>query len=94
MSSFADKVMHTLEQPAPERPMWQRIIYPFLGLLAVIVGIIGWLLPVIPGAPLAIVGLPWLFCFNRRSEQWARDHLRHALIWGRERFRRLRHRHH
>ncbi|MBA3684520.1 MAG: hypothetical protein H0W72_04685 [Planctomycetes bacterium] len=94
MSAFASRIMHTLEEPAPQRPMWQRVLYPFLGLIALVVGIIGWLLPVIPGAPLAIIGIPWLFCFNQRSEQWARDRMRRALVWCRERWARLRHRHH
>lgn len=65
-----------LTEPAPERPIWQRCLLPFVGLILLVIGIIGWLLPVVPGLPLAIVGAPFLLCFHRRAEQWGRDRLR------------------
>jgi hypothetical protein len=61
-----------LAQPAPVRPWWQRIVFPLLGLALIVVGIVGAILPVIPGAPLAPLGFPFLCCFNRRAENWAR----------------------
>jgi hypothetical protein len=39
------------------RPHWKRILYPILGLILLVGGIIGQLLPIIPGIPLSIVGL-------------------------------------
>ena len=58
-----------VKEPALQRrPLWQRIIYPVVGLILVILGILLWLLPVIPGFPLIIVGLPLLFCFHPRIE--------------------------
>ena len=58
------------------RPLWQRIIYPLVGLVFIIIGIIGWLMPIVPGFPLIIIGLPWLACFNARFELWIRRHMR------------------
>ena len=74
-----------LAEPAPERPLWQRIVLPFVGLVCVVVGIIGWLMPVIPGAPLAVLGIPFLFCFSRRAEQGCRDRCVRVVRWIKQR---------
>jgi uncharacterized membrane protein YbaN (DUF454 family) len=65
------------------RPLWQRFAYPFVGIILIILGIIGWLLPVVPGFPLIIIGLPLLFCFHPRLELRVRklmQRLGHFLI--------------
>ena len=82
---MVSRLLHKFDAPAPQRPVWQRILLPLVGIVAVVVGIIGWLMPIIPGAPLAIVGLPWLFCVNRRSEEWMRRQLRTFGAWLRAR---------
>jgi uncharacterized membrane protein YbaN (DUF454 family) len=58
------------------RPLWQRVIYPAVGVVLVIFGIIFWLVPVVPGFPLIIIGLPLLFCFHPRVELLFRQHLK------------------
>jgi len=75
---LAQRVEDLMTQPAPERPLWQRVVLPFAGLILLALGLIGWLLPVIPGLPLAIVGAPFVLCFDRRAEQWGRDRMRRA----------------
>ena len=83
-----------LAEPAPARPAWQRIVLPFVGLACVVVGIIGWLLPVIPGAPLAVLGIPFLCCFSQRAEQRCRERCLRALRWTHRLRDRWRARHH
>ncbi|HYE04843.1 MAG TPA: hypothetical protein VEL07_04900 [Planctomycetota bacterium] len=75
-----------LERPAPERPWWQRVLLPIAGLACVVVGIIGWIMPVIPGAPLAVFGIPLLFCFSRTWEDRARVRTLAVMRWGQARW--------
>ncbi|MBM4103428.1 MAG: methyltransferase domain-containing protein [Planctomycetes bacterium] len=56
------------QQPLRPRPLWQRLLYPFIGIILVILGIILWLTPVVMGFPLIIIGVPLLFCFHPRLE--------------------------
>jgi uncharacterized membrane protein YbaN (DUF454 family) len=79
-----------LTEPAPQRPLWQRCLLPFVGLILFALGIIGWLLPVVPGLPLAILGAPFLLCFHRGAEQWGRDRMRHGRDAWRHRLARWR----
>ena len=51
-----------------QRPLWQRFTYPIVGGILVILGTIGWLLPIVPGFFLVIIGFPLLFCFHPRVE--------------------------
>ncbi|MBA3848243.1 MAG: hypothetical protein H0X45_16555 [Planctomycetes bacterium] len=75
-----------LEQPAPARPWWQRVLLPIAGLACVVVGVIGMIMPIIPGAPLAIIGVPLLFCFSRSAEDRARIRTLVVMRWGQERW--------
>lgn len=61
------------------RPLWQRFIYPFVGLILIIVGIILWIIPVVAGFPLIIIGFPLLFCFNLKIENRVRCYM-HSLF--------------
>jgi len=70
------KVNGAAEQGIRHRPLWQRIIYPVLGLILVILGIAGWLIPIVPGVPLIIIGIPLFFCFHPRFEWRMRGYLR------------------
>jgi uncharacterized membrane protein YbaN (DUF454 family) len=65
-------------QSVRPRPLWQRLLYPFIGFILVILGVILWLMPVVPGFPLFIIGVPLLFCFHPRIELWSRRKL-HAI---------------
>ncbi len=54
------------------RPLWQRLVYPIVGLFLIALGLIGWIIPIIPGFPLIIIGFPLLFCFHPRIEAFVR----------------------
>ena len=58
------------------RPLWQRLVYPIVGLILMAIGTIGWLVPIIPGFPLIIIGFPLLFCFHPRVELYVRSNMR------------------
>jgi hypothetical protein len=82
----------TTEQCLRPRPLWQRVIYPFIGVILIILGIIGWITPVIPGFPLIIIGVPWLACFHPRLELWVRRQMHrigHVIM---EKIRNVKHR--
>ena len=64
------------EKPSRCRPLWKRIIYPLVGMILIILGIIGWLVPIIPGVPLIIIGLPLFVCISPRLELWVRRQMR------------------
>ncbi len=53
---------HISRQPWPV-----RLALGMAGLLLIVVGIIGWLTPVVPGFPLIFVGLPMLFGVHPRG---------------------------
>ena len=61
------------------RPLWQRLIYPFVGIILILLGIILWLTPVVMGFPLIIIGVPLVFCFHPRLELWGRRRIR--MMW-------------
>lgn len=65
----------TKNQPVRPRPLWQRLFYPIIGFILIIIGISLWIMPVIPGFPLIIIGLPLLFCFHSRLERWMRNEM-------------------
>lgn len=74
------------------RPMWQRILLPVVGLLCLILATLGGFLPMLPGWPLAVIGIPLLMAFNPRYEAWTRRHRRRLLRIGRVLARRWWHR--
>lgn len=68
--------MNAADRHVLPRPLWKRIIYPIVGAVLIILGIAGWLVPIVPGFPLIIVGLPLLFFFNQRFECCMRGYIR------------------
>jgi uncharacterized membrane protein YbaN (DUF454 family) len=62
-----------------ERPLWQRIVYPIIGSVLVIIGIVGTLLPILPGFVFIFLGIPLLFRFNYKWECWERRNM-HKII--------------
>ena len=42
----------TTKQCLRVRPLWQRMVYPIIGGILIILGVIVWIMPVIPGFPL------------------------------------------
>jgi uncharacterized membrane protein YbaN (DUF454 family) len=57
------------------RPFWQRLLYPIAGLVLVLAGVAGCILPIIPGLPLIVAGVPLLCSFHPRAEQWSHDQM-------------------
>jgi uncharacterized membrane protein YbaN (DUF454 family) len=75
---------------AKQRPYWQRVLLPFIGVLLCLAGIAGTILPVIPGIPFLIIGFPLVFCFHHEWEEWAMSHSRRLAAWAKQVIRRLR----
>jgi uncharacterized membrane protein YbaN (DUF454 family) len=53
----SDSLPDLLAPPRPDRPFLVRLLMPLLGVMVVAVGIVGWILPFVIGAPLVVVGL-------------------------------------
>jgi len=66
------------EHMPKSRPLWQRIVLPFIGLILIIIGLLGWLMPIVPGFPLIIIGVIFLFAFSSRLENKVREKLRNG----------------
>jgi uncharacterized membrane protein YbaN (DUF454 family) len=78
----------------PRRPWWQRIVYPIIGAILIVGGVLGCIFPIVPGIPFLIFGIPLLFCFNARWEERSRGWIRNVLERIRTAFHRWRMRHH
>jgi uncharacterized membrane protein YbaN (DUF454 family) len=62
----------TTSQCLRPRPLWQRLVYPLVGVVLVVVGVILWIMPVVPGFPLIIIGVLLCACLHPRLELWVR----------------------
>lgn len=56
----------------PQRPLYQRLLLPVLGLVLIALGIIGIILPFVPGLPAFLLGLICCSCVHQPSEVWMR----------------------
>jgi uncharacterized protein len=62
------------------RPRWQRVLWAAAGALALITGIVGIFLPLLPTTPFVLLAA---FCFSRgseRCERWLLEHPRFGPI--------------
>lgn len=60
----------------PHRPVWQRLLWVAAGALALLTGVVGIFLPLLPTTPLVLLAA---FCFARgseRCERWLVEHPR------------------
>jgi uncharacterized membrane protein YbaN (DUF454 family) len=60
----------------PIRPRWQRVLWAVGGALALITGIVGIFVPLLPTTPFVLLAA---FCFSRgseRCERWLLEHRR------------------
>lgn len=61
----------------PERPAWQRSLWMAAGVLALLTGLVGIVLPLLPTTPLVLLAA---FCFARGNPRWERWLLRHPRL--------------
>jgi hypothetical protein len=54
------------------RPIYQRLLLPLLGLVLIAVGMIGVILPLVPGFPVVFLGLVFCSCAHQPAEVWMR----------------------
>ena len=62
------KVETVVMLPA-RKTILKKIMLTLLGSLFVLIGLIGWLMPVIPGFPLIIIGLPMMLALTPWAEK-------------------------
>jgi len=60
-------------------PFYVRVIIGVVGMGLVGIGMAGWLLPVIPGFPLIVIGFPLMMCPHPRGIDWAMGLMRRVV---------------
>ncbi len=58
--------------------IWRRILRNLIGAVLIVIGIIGWLLPVVPGWPFL---LPGLLLVDWPGRRWLLGKLRHTQLF-------------
>jgi uncharacterized membrane protein YbaN (DUF454 family) len=54
----------------PHRPAWKRVLLISGGVVFLLLGVVGWLVPVMTGIPFYVVGLLMLGFGSRRCATW------------------------
>ena len=68
--------MHPNASPRAERARWQRVLWASAGALALLTGLVGIFVPLLPTTPFVLLAA---FCFSRgseRCERWLLEHPR------------------
>lgn len=68
----AHRLLEYLEAPVPKRPVWQRMVLPFVGVLLLALSVVGGLLPILQGWLFVIPGAVLLACVHPRCERLVR----------------------
>lgn len=75
-------------EPHTERPLWRRVMLVAIAVLAFVLGVVGWLVPVITGIPFYVVGLvclakvsPWMAARINAMDRRLAPRVRRALRW-------------
>lgn len=85
---LAHRLCRLAGRPVVLRPIWQRILFPFVGLACLCLAAFGAALPVVPGWLFAIPGLWFISCSRMKWEARVRLIIRGLLLrW----IKRLRH---
>ncbi|GAP37670.1 YbaN family protein [Piscinibacter sakaiensis] len=66
----------TPEPPPPTAPAWQRPAWIAAGVLALLLGLLGVVLPLLPTVPFVLLAAGCFARGSRRWEQWLLDHPR------------------
>lgn len=64
-----NRLPELIPPPREERAGWKKVIYPLLAAVMIIGGIIGQILPIVPGIPFSIAGLVFLAFTNERARR-------------------------
>jgi hypothetical protein len=53
-----------------QRPLWLRAIYFGAGIILIILGVVGWVIPIVTGIPFYVGGLVCLSLASTRVREW------------------------
>lgn len=59
-----------LLEPGHHRPLWLRVIFAAGAVLFFLLGVVGWLIPVLTGVPFYVAGLVLLALASDRAREW------------------------
>ena len=65
-----DDLPDLLPPRATERPLWLRTIYFGAGIILIILGVVGWVVPVVTGIPFYLAGIVCLSMASTRIREW------------------------
>ena len=72
-----------------ERPLWLRAIYFGAGIILIVLGVVGWVIPVVTGIPFYVGGLVCLSLASTRVREWINSAERRLSYENRRRLRHL-----
>ena len=72
------------DHPRRNHSLLRRILIAGAGAILIILGLIGWIIPIIPGFPLVFVGIPMVIAIHPAVDKAARRWGRRFLDWVRK----------
>jgi len=64
------EIPELLRPPRKRKPTWLRVIYVAIALVMFVLGIVGWLVPVVTGIPFYLIGIAFLAAASSRIRYW------------------------